>query len=64
MTQEPLASLARSVIESNTYMTLGTANAAGRPWVTRVYYSADDDIRFYWVSSPETRHSRNVTLAS
>ena len=45
-------------------MTLGTANAAGRPWVTRVYYSADDDIRFYWVSSPETRHSRNVTLAS
>ena len=27
-------------------MTLGTADGAGRPWVTPVYYSADDYIRF------------------
>jgi len=57
-----LPAVARSIIESNRYMALGTADGAGRPWVTPVYFAADGYTDFYWVSSPERRHSRNVAV--
>jgi nitroimidazol reductase NimA-like FMN-containing flavoprotein (pyridoxamine 5'-phosphate oxidase superfamily) len=61
MTAHPdLESLARNVIDANRYMTLGTADQDGRPWVTPVYYTPDGYGNFYWVSSPEARHSRNL----
>jgi Pyridoxamine 5'-phosphate oxidase len=41
-------------------MVLGTADEAGVPWVTPVWYAQSDYRRFVWVSSPERRHSRNV----
>ena len=53
--------MARGVIEANRYMVLGTADAAGVPWVTPVWYAQVEYRRFVWVSSPERRHSRNVT---
>lgn len=52
--------MARGVIESNRYMVLGTANQAGVPWVTPVWFAQSDYRRFIWVSSPERRHSRNL----
>ena len=52
--------MARGIIESNRYMVLGTADAAGVPWVTPVWFAQSDHRRFIWVSSPERRHSRNV----
>jgi nitroimidazol reductase NimA-like FMN-containing flavoprotein (pyridoxamine 5'-phosphate oxidase superfamily) len=52
--------MARDVIESNRYMVLGTADEAGVPWVTPVWYAHADCRRFLWVSSPDRRHSRNV----
>ena len=52
--------MARGVIESNRYMVLGTADEAGVPWVTPVWYAQSDYRRFIWVSSPDRRHSRNV----
>lgn len=55
-----LDDIARAVITTNTYMTLGTADARGTPWVTPVYYTHVNYMDFYWVSSPETRHSRNI----
>jgi hypothetical protein len=43
------------------YVTLGTVDPDGRPWTSPVYFSADDDLRrFYWVSSPASRHSQNL----
>jgi nitroimidazol reductase NimA-like FMN-containing flavoprotein (pyridoxamine 5'-phosphate oxidase superfamily) len=51
---------ARAVIESNRYLTLGTADAEGLPWVSPVWYATADCRHFYWVSSPEARHSRNI----
>ena len=59
MSQE-LADLARSVIDGNTYMALGTADEAGRPWVSPVYFATEDYRQFHWVSSPEAEHSRNL----
>ena len=52
--------MARTIIESNRYMVLGTADEAGVPWVTPVWYAQADHREFLWVSSPDRRHSRNV----
>jgi uncharacterized protein YhbP (UPF0306 family) len=56
-----LGAIARSIIDANTYMTLGTADHEGRPWVSPVYYVAADHTEFFWVSSPEATHSRNIS---
>ena len=55
-----LADIARAVITANTYLALGSADQSGNPWVSPVYYTPDGFTDFYWVSSPETRHSRNI----
>ena len=55
-----LEAIARAIIDSNFYMTLGTADENGRPWVSPVYYAHDRYAEFYWVSSPEATHSRNL----
>ena len=55
-----LDALARRVIDANHYMTLGTQSAGGRMRLSPVYYTAARYTDFYWLSSPEARHSRNV----
>jgi uncharacterized protein YhbP (UPF0306 family) len=60
MSHERLNELARTIIDANKYMVLGTADQAGHPWVTPVWFASEDYRSFHWVSSPETRHSRNV----
>jgi hypothetical protein len=52
--------MARDIIESNRYMVLGTADEAGVPWVTPVWYAQSEYGRFIWVSSPDRRHSLNI----
>jgi pyridoxamine 5'-phosphate oxidase-like protein len=42
-----LAAIARDVIDSNLYMTLGTADENGRPWVSPVYYAPERYAEFY-----------------
>ena len=59
MSQE-LSQLARTVIDSNSYMALGTADETGHPWVSPVWFASEDYTRFHWVSSPDSRHSRNL----
>jgi nitroimidazol reductase NimA-like FMN-containing flavoprotein (pyridoxamine 5'-phosphate oxidase superfamily) len=60
VTGQDLRALARSIIDSNRYMTLGTADDGGVPWVSLVWYATEDYREFFWVSSPEARHSRNL----
>jgi hypothetical protein len=57
---EQLASRARAIIDENRYLTLGTADRDGTPWATPVYFTPEGYTDFYWVSSPEARHSRNI----
>lgn len=57
-----LAALARSILDGNLYMTLGTADEAGTPWVSPVFYATADHTVFYWISSPEVTHSRNIAV--
>jgi hypothetical protein len=60
MTDRAPAWIAREIIDSNSYMTLGTADASGQPWVTPVWFATADYSEFFWVSDPERRHSRNL----
>jgi hypothetical protein len=59
--QQELEAIARGIIDSNLYMVLGTADEAGHPWVSPVYYAPGGYTEFYWVSSPEAAHSRNLS---
>jgi uncharacterized protein YhbP (UPF0306 family) len=54
--------LARVIVDSNPYMTLGTADVGGRPWVSPVWFAHEDYRDFLWVSKPEARHSRNLAV--
>ena len=54
------AEIARQLIADNLYLSLGTADADGTPWVTPVFFTPDGFSDFYWVSDPNTQHSRNL----
>jgi hypothetical protein len=49
-----------AIVDSNLYMTLATADENGRPWASPVWYASSGYAEFYWVSSPEATHSRNL----
>jgi hypothetical protein len=52
----------RDIVEANKYLVLATADATGRPWSSPVYFAHDDFTRFFWVSSPDVTHSRNIAV--
>jgi nitroimidazol reductase NimA-like FMN-containing flavoprotein (pyridoxamine 5'-phosphate oxidase superfamily)/uncharacterized glyoxalase superfamily protein PhnB len=56
-----LQAMVRDVVDGNRYMTLGTVGPDGGPRVTPVYYTHDEYRTYYWVSSPQARHSGNLT---
>jgi hypothetical protein len=60
--QQKLSNIAKNIIDSILYMALGTADETGQPWVSPVYFSSEKYKEFYWMSSPEVRHSRNILL--
>ena len=31
-----------------------------QPWNCTVYFAADDDLNLYWISKPDTRHSKEI----
>jgi hypothetical protein len=55
-----LADVVRGVIDANRYMAIGTADEAGNPWVSPVWFASEDYRSFHWVSSPDAKHSRNL----
>jgi nitroimidazol reductase NimA-like FMN-containing flavoprotein (pyridoxamine 5'-phosphate oxidase superfamily) len=55
-----LPQMARDVIDSNRYLVLGTSEDDGRPRVSPVHYNHVGYREFYWVSSPDAQHSRNI----
>ena len=60
MTEPDLGAIARSIVDTNRFMTLATADESGLPWASPVWYAPADYRELYWVSSPEARHSRNL----
>ena len=57
-----LADHVRRVIDTNSYMALGTTDEIGHPWVSPVWYASEDYLNFLWVSSPDAKHSRNLAV--
>ena len=60
MADDELAEMARRVIDGNRYLVLGTVEPEGRPRVSPVFFTPARYREFYWVSSPDAQHSRNV----
>jgi len=58
--EKQLAAIAREMVDEGRYMTLATADHAGQPWASPVWYAHGGYREFFWVSSPEARHSRNL----
>jgi uncharacterized protein YhbP (UPF0306 family) len=61
---------AQRIVEQNQYLTLATADANGKPWCSTVWYAAWGrvasldrlGVEFIWLSWPEARHSRNLSV--
>jgi len=58
--EHEIADIARTIIDSILYMVLGTVDETGHPWVSPVYFSSEQYKEFYWMSSPDASHSRNI----
>src|SRR5215211_8649700 len=54
--------MAKAIIDGNSYMTLGTADAAGVPWASPVWYAPASYREYFWVSRPSARHSQNIAV--
>ena len=54
--------IARGIVEANRYMVLATADEGGRPWSSPVYFAHTGYREFFWVSSPDALHSRNIAV--
>jgi hypothetical protein len=48
------------ILADNLYLVLGTVDGEGNPWVTPVFFAPLGRDRVCWVSSPDSRHSRNL----
>ena len=55
-----LAQRARTVLDTNRYLVLGTVDPDGVPRVSPVYFTHNGYRDLYWVSRPDTHHSANV----
>jgi hypothetical protein len=62
MTGGDSGGVARAIIDANLYMVLATANETGRPWASPVYFAVSGYTEFFWVSSPDATHSRNIAV--
>jgi nitroimidazol reductase NimA-like FMN-containing flavoprotein (pyridoxamine 5'-phosphate oxidase superfamily) len=56
---DPVAT-AKAIVDATRYMVLGTADAAGVPWASPVYFAHVGYRDFLWASKPGARHSLNI----
>jgi nitroimidazol reductase NimA-like FMN-containing flavoprotein (pyridoxamine 5'-phosphate oxidase superfamily) len=56
------AQTAAHLIEASRYLVLATADETGRPWSSPVYFAHLGFTEFFWVSSPDVTHSRNIAV--
>jgi len=52
----------RALIECESTLVLATAMDDGSPIATPLFYYPDAELNLYWLSSPESRHSRNLSV--
>lgn len=50
------------LLRAESTLALATTDGAGTPCVAPVFYLCQSGLRLYWLSSPRSRHSRNLRL--
>ena len=55
-----LNKLAKNILEQNQYMTIGSSDGDGIPWVSPVTYAYDNKLNFYFVSHTGSKHCLNI----
>jgi hypothetical protein len=60
---EELGAIARRIIDSNQFITIGTAGEEGVPRVSPAWYALAEYREFFWVSDPEARHPTNIAAS-
>lgn len=45
-------------------MTIASADEFGAPWASPVWFAPDEYREFFWISSPDVRHSMNLAIRS
>jgi Pyridoxamine 5'-phosphate oxidase len=51
-----------TIVDTNAYMTLATADAEGTPWPSPVWFAHEGYTEFLWASRPNARHSQNIAV--
>jgi nitroimidazol reductase NimA-like FMN-containing flavoprotein (pyridoxamine 5'-phosphate oxidase superfamily) len=54
--------IARTLLDANSYVVLATADAAGVPWASPVWFAQENYREIVWVSDPGARHSMNIAV--
>lgn len=54
------ADKARHIIEKNNYIALATSDRKMNPWVAAVFFVYDQGYNFYFLSSIDSRHGKNI----
>lgn len=49
----------QQVVAASSFMTLATTDG-NKPWACALFFGVDDEYNFYFVSSPDTVHARNI----
>jgi Pyridoxamine 5'-phosphate oxidase len=60
--QVAVEAAARAIVDDNLYLVLGTADEAGHPWVSPVYFAPVSYTELVWVSRPGAQYSRNLAV--
>ena len=51
----------RDFLSGQPTLALATAGLSdGRPQIAPLFFASDDALNLYWVSDPDSRHSRNI----
>jgi pyridoxine/pyridoxamine 5'-phosphate oxidase len=58
--ENELIEKAKRIVDEVIYITLATVSPNGDPWNTPVYTAYDKEYNFFWISSPESEHSKHI----
>jgi pyridoxine/pyridoxamine 5'-phosphate oxidase len=62
MSSDDPGAVAHRILDDILYMVLATADEAGRPWASPVYFAHSGYTELFWVSSPDATHSHNIAV--
>ena len=60
--KQELAAIGRHLVDHEQYLILATADCDGHPWASPLWYAHAGYREYLWVSSPDSRHSRNIEV--